>query len=249
MKPDLERRVHETLGFVLARRLGWTAVERHEGTGVSSWLTGAPPNTQAGRMQPPVAFTCGIREECQAALNLFSRFLEQIAPHPDDALPLLSVASKCALEGSRAPLDAHALDVAVAVEAVLGLAFADHGQSDDRFREELALAQSTLESLAISDETKRRLRGRISSMAATSAKSRLLELTRRGVIDLTEVRAWETIRHQGAHGKFISGVDQDYVDAFWRLVTLFYRLVFAAVGYDGPYRDYGVLGWPWRKLR
>lgn len=246
--PELERRVHETLEFVLARRLSWTAVERHQGTELSLRLTGAPPNDQAGRMQLPVAFTPGLRSESQAALDLFARFLERIEPHRGDNLPALSVAVKCALEGSRSPLDAHALDVAVAVEAVLGSEFSELGQAEERFREDIAKVQEALESLAISDETKQRLRGRISSMAAASAKSRLLELASREAIDMAEVRAWETIRHRGAHGTFIAGVDQDYVDAFWRLVTLFYRLVFESVGYLGPYRDYGELGWPWRKM-
>lgn len=248
LKPDFERRVHETMEFVLARRLAWTAVERREGAELSWRLTGAPPNENGGRMQLPVAFTPGLRNECEAALDLLRRYLEQVHSHLGDGLPQLSVAVRCALEGSRSPLDAHALDVAVAVEAILGTEFTDVGESHAAFKAELAQVREAVESLGISDETKRRLRGRISSMAAASAKSRLLELASRGVVDMEEVRAWEEIRHRGAHGSFIAGVDQDYVDAFWRLVVLFYRLIFAAVGYEGPYRDYGEIGWPWRGM-
>ena len=246
LAPELERRVHEALEFLLARRLAWAAVERREGAERAWRLSGAPLNDTRGRMQLPVAFTPAIRDECEPALELFRRFLERIHLHRGEGLPDLSVAMKSALEGSRSPLDAHALDIAVAVEAVLGAEFADLGEASASFRSDLVQVGEAIEALAISDETKLRLRGRISSMSAASAKSRLLALANRGDIAMAEVRAWETIRHRGAHGAFISGVDQDYVNAFWGLVMLLYRLIFAAVGYQGPYRDYGQLGWPWR---
>lgn len=246
LEPNLERRVHEAMEFILARRLAWAAVARRDGTELSWRLTGAPTNEKGGRMQLPVAFTSGIRHECDAALDLFRRYLKRIGSHRGPGLPPLSVAVKSALEGARSPLDAHALDLAVAVEAILNTEFAELSQCDEDFQSELTRVQEAVDSLAISDETKRRLSGRISSMASPSAKGRLLELRNRGVIGETELRAWEHIRHRVAHGTFIADLDQDYVDACFRLQTLLYRLIFASVGYVGPYRDYGELDWPWR---
>jgi hypothetical protein len=248
LEQDLERRVNEAMEFLLARRLAWTAVQRREGGRVSWRLTGGPTNEARGRLQLPVAFTSGVRCECDAALDLFARFLERVRSHVGDGLPPLSLAVKVALESNRSPIDAQALDLAVAVEAILRTEFSGLGQPDARLPTELVQARDAVESLSISEETKQRLGGSISSMASVSAKSRLLELVSRGVIGMPELRAWEAIRHRGAHGTFIAGVDQSYVDAFGRLVMLLYRLIFAAVGYEGPFRDYGELGWPWRGM-
>ena len=245
---DIELRINESMEFILGRPLAWTAVRKREAREWSCLVTGAPDIIEAGRMQLPVAFKVPFKAECDAALNLFSLFLQKISSKDDVQIPNLAVAVKCAREGSHGPLDAHALNVAIAIEAVLRTEFSETGKPGATFVADLAKVTKEIETMEISPETKERLRGRISSMAETSAKSRLLTLKAQGLISQRDIKAWENIRHRSAHGNFVSGADQEYINSYWQTMTLFYRLIFAAIGYEGPYRDYGELGWPWRRL-
>jgi hypothetical protein len=246
---NLEYRIHESLELTLARRLVWTGVVKREGHQLQSRLTGAPKNELRGRMQLPVPFTQGLRAECEAALDLFQKYLTRIATHHGDTRPDLTVAVRSAHESAGSPIDTHALDLVVAVEAVLASEFPALGQPTDGFRADLDLTKQAVMKLEIDATSRKRILGSLAAMESRSAKAKLFELAGQGVIAPSEIDAWDTIRHRAAHGTVLKGVDQDYINAFWSVLTLFYRLIFARVGYTGLYCNYGELGWPWCNLK
>jgi len=86
----------------------------------------------------------------------------------------------------------------------------------------------------------------LSGLKSISASDRLHILTKVGVIDDKDIKAWKSIRHSAAHG----GLDVDsselqgLLDRVNRLVVIMYKLVFLRIGYQGAYTDYATQGWP-----
>lgn len=242
LPPRLEDRLNEALEFLLARRLKWAWLNRQEGRKLSGAVTGAPLDETRGRMPVPVDV-----DKAEAAIALLEKYLSHLGAHRGRGRPPLAMAVESVLLSAASPLDAHALDLAVAVEAILASEYADLGKPHERFESELQKVKSAIDGLEVSDEMKRRVGGSLRAMRQISAKSRLLELERSGVISREEVRAWDEIRHKAVHGRFIEDLDQKYLDHFFCLVMLMHRLIFNRIGYHGPYRDYSQPGWPWRE--
>jgi hypothetical protein len=245
---NIEDRINEALEFLLARRLTWATVTKIEGANASWRITGAPTHKDRdrGRMQFPVIFKVGNRASCESALSLLSHFLVATCHHKGGSLPPLSIAVRMALESSHSPLDAHALDLSVAVEALLGSHFNELGRPTNDYIQELRVICKAISELEISESTRKRIEGLLNLAKSGSSKDKLRALISQGKVTSEDLRAWETVRHKAAHGVFLKDVNQKYVDSFLRVMTLFYRLIFHAIGYFGPYQDYGTPGWPVR---
>lgn len=72
-----------------------------------------------------------------------------------------------------------------------------------------------------------------------SALNILRNLASQGVVRKEDVEAWQQVRNLAAHGHTSSDLtDSDY-QLCSRMYVLFYHLVFALIGYSGPYSDYG----------
>jgi len=84
------------------------------------------------------------------------------------------------------------------------------------------------------------------NMKSSSASDRLYVLSKAGVVNEDDIRAWKSIRNAAAHGGL--EVDpsklQNLLAQVNRLVTMTYKLVFFRIGYQGKFTDYATRGWP-----
>lgn len=243
-----EERVTEALEFVLARRLSWTCTRRIESSTCSMRVTGAPLNEQSGRMQHPVPFRRGITAECRSTVKLLRKVIGYLARRESEKRPPLSISMRSAIDGGRLPLDSHALDLSVAVEAILRSEYEEVNGPAEELLQDRDTVQMHLQNIDLSENFRKRISGFLDSVTNPSAKQQLLRLELDGKVTRKEVKAWEYIRHRASHGNYIEDLDQKYLDNFHRLMTLFHKLVFDVVGYSGTYRDYGERRWPEREF-
>jgi hypothetical protein len=81
------------------------------------------------------------------------------------------------------------------------------------------------------------------------ARDYLEGLVQDGVIPKAYLDAWKALRNSAAHADAADGA---WIEPVLRksgiVLALYYRLVFLLIGYQGPYTDYGEIGWPERNV-
>ncbi|MDR3535347.1 MAG: hypothetical protein P4L71_02485 [Acetobacteraceae bacterium] len=160
-----------------------------------------------------------------------------------------------ACETTANSVDAWAVGISVAVEAVTGLiAIASDGNKAN----ELALYQKR--ALAWLDEQKdlsakivRRVQGQINAMSNKRPKDTLHELAAAGRVEKNYVDAWDYLRNRHVHPKLQdlekpTLVDmQNLLDHIHKVEVLLRQLTFHLIGYEGPFTDYGAHDFPSKK--
>jgi hypothetical protein len=156
-----------------------------------------------------------------------------------------------ACEATANSLDAWAVGVSVAVEALASLIEIEDdpakterlGLFQKRMREFLA-AQADFVDLA------RRVEISIGNMGRKRAKDTLYALADAGRVEKTYVEAWNYLRNRHVHPtlkdlKKPDSVDyQKLLDHIHRVEVLLQQLTFCLIGYRGPFTDYGADNFP-----
>jgi hypothetical protein len=245
----LEYHLEQALEFLMAQRLSWALVERRCGDNIKLLVTDAPRNRKEPRwIRRPVDFRWGSsRAETHAAVDLFRLYLRKILEGEPRAIPSLSVAVRMALEGDGSPLESYGLQVGIAIEKLLQELPLPEPSTDETFRREVTLVQELISRAEISETARARIFGSLARLGGRSAADKLFALTPVSDVKEAEIAAWKSVRHQLAHAGSWKA-DQTSYDNIRKTMLLFYKVMFYLIGYTGPYRDYGNLGWPWRRL-
>lgn len=142
-----------------------------------------------------------------------------------------------------------ALDLTVSVEGVLRLAFRGPSTPPPEFQEQISAAQDLIKKSAITEPTRQRILSSIGAMKGFRAQLGLDRFVEKGAVSAEEASAWRELRNKSAHADEMASLDvQTFLDLCHRMTVLFYRLIFTAIGYEGPYTDYGTSGdWPSRR--
>lgn len=157
-----------------------------------------------------------------------------------------------ACETTANSVDAWAVGISVAVEAVTGL-IAITGDVD-RAKELTVYQKRVLAWLAeqtdLSADIVKRAQGQICSMSNKSPKDTLYALTATGRVKKNYVNAWNYLRNRHVHPKLKdlakpTPVDmQKLLDHIHKVEVLLRQLTFHLIGYEGPFTDYGVHDFP-----
>jgi hypothetical protein len=151
-----------------------------------------------------------------------------------------------ACEATAGSLDAWAVGVSVAVEAVASLI--ERGKEKDervaqlqkRLRTWLWLAQS-----AIEGDLAKRFNGLIDRMSEKRVVDTLYALAATGHLEKEYIKAWSYLRNRHVHPNLsdLKKPDQvDYqrlIDNIHRVEVILRQLTFYLIGYEGPFTDYG----------
>jgi hypothetical protein len=247
---NLEIRAVEALRFVLAQPLEWAVLQTREndvetvriGRGrvaKTKGLLGRPLDDRTGQFKGHT-------------WKLFDKYLTHVLRYERaDAYHPLSTRVRHVIGASEGSIDAHSLTLAVAVEGVLGAEFPHVAPLSKEDLGELDKALRVINESDLRETTKERISGAIRGWKeGPSAKAKLLSLIDSGVIEKREYDAWRELRNPVAHGRLPDSEDlEQRVHLCHATTTLFYKLIFQAIGYEGKYTDYGTLGWPLEHFR
>jgi len=147
-------------------------------------------------------------------------------------------------------IEAQALTIGVAVEAILKAEYAQYGMPDETFLSELKSLGELIEQQQFKSNIGKRVSGVLGNMAGSSAEDKMKALIHRGLITDHHKAAWKKIRHSAAHAEYLNPESlQEHFTLCNQVLALAYLLIFGAIGYEGEYTDYGDVGWPTRAYR
>jgi len=251
LPPAFETRIQEALQYLTAKSAFWRA--RAEGSGERLCIELLSPRREFPRtlFDPPISpASPGFYEH---GWNLFGAYLVYVVAHTEGpqwnpvAYHLYN-----AREASAGSLDAWAVGVSIAVEAVAHLIPLS---PDDAEAARVTRFQSHMREIVdvqtdLDGDLVERMHGLIGMMAHRRPKDVLHALVRTGHIDKKYIEAWDALRNRHVHPrpkdlKQIQGVDyQEMVDRIHRAEVILWQLTFYLIGYEGPYIDYGTDNFP-----
>jgi hypothetical protein len=241
-------RVQEALQYITAKTAIWRV--RLQSTDKRMELELASPWRKSSRTQfsPPLGpISAHFMEH---GWKLFEKYLAYVVEKTDGthwnpvAYHLYN-----ACEATANSLDAWAIGVSVAVEAVSGLiSVSDDKQKAERIALYQERARKWLEDQKDLADIADRARGQINAMSNKRPQDTLYALAETGHAEKSYVDAWEYLRNRHVHPKLSdlqkpTSVDyQKLLDHIHRVETLLRQLTFYLIGYEGPFTDYGVHG-------
>lgn len=251
LPPRIELRLLEALEFVIGHAVRCQVVRIRRSHTVETTVSAVRGDLGTARWQPPLVqqwvWIPGTnRITSRHHRRLFERFL---AHGISCGGRMHSVSDQLAAirEASTARyIDAYALTMTVAVES---LAFSDaHVRVRRPAERQIQSLLSWIRNWGDSEELKLRALGAVANLGQTRAGDILRNLVRKAVITKQQYEAWQKLRNRSAHEyQLLRGSPNQLRELLPRVQVLFYRLVFHAIGYRGPYTDYSSPEWPTRQ--
>ncbi len=241
--PSFDIRICEALQFVLSKTLQWCVLERGEHQAITTIVKPQIPVSLKSRRQPPLQYD--HIDDQGTVWKLFEKYLFHILSFNENKTHQLSGHVKSAIAASEGSLEAEALTVSVAIEGILREEFPEVGQLDGKDMQKIDDAKDLIEKFGLDLSIKKRMQGVLNAMKGARAADKLRKIVQNGLLEESLFRAWEKVRHRSAHS---FSLDVNDIEKFYQLNNsvelLFNILVFLAIGYAGPYTDYGAKGWP-----
>jgi hypothetical protein len=252
--PAFEARIQESLQYLTGKSAFWRARAERSGDALHVELLSPWRRSSRTQFDPPISrASVDFRKH---GWELFVCYLSYVMAHTEGphwnpvAYHLYN-----ACESSAGSIDAWAVGVSIAVEAVAhlirlpvdstqGARVADF---QNRMRKYVD-AQTDFADLA------KRMNGLIGSMGNRRPQDVLHALVKTGHVDKAYVAAWDDLRNRHVHPKpkdlkQPQGVDyQELFDRIHRTEVVLRQLTFYLIGYEGSYTDYGAGNFPSRQF-
>jgi hypothetical protein len=246
--PAFDLRVQEGLQYITGKTAIWRAQVAGSHRGLRLEL--AMPWRRSIRTQfnPPIA---SISPDFHHHVwRLFERYLRYVAKQTKGtywnpvAYHLFN-----ACESTANSVDAWAIGVSVAVEAVASLVVLRVTKKEAvKLSGVQAEMQRWLAEQSFSEGYARRIGGMICALGNKRPQDMLYALAKTGHVEETYIKAWQNLRNRHVHPnlndlKKPSFEDsQKLIDDIHRSEVLLRQLTFFLIGYEGPFTDYGVQG-------
>lgn len=250
---NIEIRIVEALGLVLAKPLFWNVVERYENGTETIRVRGQRVSSNA-KLLPPVGR--GRIDLTGQVWRLFEKYLTFVCSYSGNRFHPCSRHLFSALEASAGTINAQALALGVGVEGIVKKLFPEAGSLPEGLKPKVRQLRKHFEKWeGLKDaQTKEALWKRVQDMLGrlldVSTKSKLHALVTEKAVDEGHVEAWGAIRNTSAHGETPGSENlQTLVDLCHKVTVLMYHLIFHAVGFEGIYIDYSTHGWPPKRYR
>jgi hypothetical protein len=150
-------------------------------------------------------------------------------------------------------MDTWAVGASVAVEAILSLVKGrtTEEQEQERSREEeWAKLKNSMSAhleaqIQFSEGARHRAQKLIEMAGSMSPTQKLRELSRKGIVEMENVKAWGKLRNRNVH-RNLAGLKEpsmaEYAQMYaqlQRVGMLLHQLIFDLIGYEGPFTEYG----------
>ena len=249
--PSFETRIQEALQYLTGKSAFWRARAVRRGDTVQVELLSPWRKSSNTQLDPPIS-RASI-DFHQHGWALFGKYLDYLVSHTEGphwnpvAYHLYN-----AIEASGGSIDAWAVGVSIAVEALAHLipAPADKAAAArlGDFQKHLCKIVEAL--VGFGEDLIHRMKGLIGSMGQKRPQDVLYALAKSGHVDPAYVEAWAALRNRHVHPKPKDlkqprGVDyQELFDSIHRAEVVLRQLTFYLIGYEGSYTDYGAEGFP-----
>ena len=176
---------------------------------------------------------------------MFDAYLRMVWRDPNPNLHGTAAALRSVLRASGAHIEARAIQLGVSIEGLLKSEFPDLVDRVTTDTVQLNKAKLAIEDTGLEKSMKNRVLGVISSMHRPRPQELLRVLADDGRVREKFVSVYRELRNPAVHGETARDEDlQKWVDSAAAGLTLLYELIFARIGYSGPYTDYSELGQP-----
>jgi len=246
----LEERVLEALFFVLGHPLYPTITSQRIGQQTSCTLSSHRSHLFGLRHKPPLniihfSHTKTGKNTTEPYRKLFYKYLAYTLPYKKRQHPLWGQLNAAYEASAGTFINSQALTLAVAIESILGSEFPELGKPSTTECKEIDTAIKYWDAWNGGADLKKRIEGSIRPLKQSRAGDKMRVLAKRGAITAEAAKAWQKLRNANVHAyQHPSGHLRPLLSI---VQTLFYQLVFYAIGYRGYYRDYSTLGWPLRQ--
>ena len=242
-------RIQEALQYLTAKSAFWRArLQSHD---KELHLELSSPRRKSARTQFSPPISPGSTDFLEHGWRLFGVYLAYVTQKTQGthwnpvAYHLYS-----ACETTANSVDAWAVGVSVAVEAVTGLIAIDGDKA-----KELALYQDRVrawltEQTDLSPDIVKRAQGQINAMSSKRPQDTLYRLADAGRVEKNYVNAWAYLRNRHVHPKLQdlekpTPTDmQKLFDHLRKAEVLLRQLTFYLIDYKGPFTDYGACNYP-----
>jgi hypothetical protein len=248
----LDKRIIESLQFILARPIWWTILHEESGDTTFSRIRSAPRHATTKNYLPPID-SVAYFDQTNCVWKLYAKYFECIRDSDQQGWHPLSRFVYSAIEARIAGFDTYRLALGVAIEGILKTAFENVFTPS---RKHLDAVEGVVEHLKDwrcqfewEEESTSRFRKRIMGAIAPLRNARPLDqlksLADLRVVAEDELRAWKSLRNKTAHADQPDGMpSQKELKEVLKVTTMMHKLVFQAIGYSGKYNDYGKPGFP-----
>lgn len=243
-------RAQEALQYITGKTITWRArVEVSPDAFVLELTSSSRKATETSLKAPISHGTTDFREH---GWKLFGLFLTYVITQTDGThWNPVAYHLHNARESTANSIDAGAIGVSVALEAIASLAAIDHGDDQikriERFKAHVCDHLSTQTEFA---DFAKRLDGMLSNWSKKRPQDTLHELAEKGFIQKNYIVSWTNLRNRHVHPTLADleppspATYQRVLDDTYRVEVLLNQVIFHLIGYEGPFTDYGAEGFP-----
>lgn len=247
----LEDRVLAALFFVLGRPLYPTITTQRIAQQTSCTIYSYRSRLPAARHQPQPPLSIihfpkarSNRITAEPYRKLFERFLTYTLPYKKRQHPLWGQLNAIYESSAGTFINSQALTLVVTIESILGSEFPNLGKPSSADRRCIDAATRYWNAWDGMPDLKERIKGSVQQLNQSRAGDKMVALAKRGAITAETDKAWQKLRNISVHA--YQHPSSHIRKTLGTVRTLFYELVFYAIGYRGYYHDYGTPGWPLR---
>jgi hypothetical protein len=241
-------RVQEALQYITAKTAIWRAKVTSARGGLRLEL--AMPWRKSSRTQFTQPISPVSEDFHRHGWKLFGKYLEYVAKRTRGTYwNPVAYHLYNACEATSNSVDAWAVGVSVAVEAVASLAIlkGEKKKAAQIGRIQKAMRKWLAEQSFPEGHTNR-VKGFINALSDKRPQDTMYELAKTGHVEKTYIKAWQNLRNRHVRPKLTDlkkPSPKDYqklIDDIHRTEVLLRQLTFFLIGYEGPFTDYGVHG-------
>ncbi|MCJ7790769.1 MAG: hypothetical protein MUP69_11480 [Candidatus Atribacteria bacterium] len=152
----------------------------------------------------------------------------------------------------QASIENSSLSIGVAIEGIVKSYFSELGLPDKKILQQAKEAEQKIKDSDLGERIKGYLLSSIGLLKNTSTKSALSQMVKKGLLNNAMKNEWVKLRNKSVHPDKMNqdpNAVQVYIDRIYTCLTLFYRLLFIIIKYEGSYMDYSESKWPEKKFK
>jgi hypothetical protein len=247
--PAFDLRIQEALQYITGKTAAWRARLEALDEELQLELSSPPRRSSRTQFNPPIS-PISI-DSLHYGWRLFGKYLAYVAAttHGTYWNPVAyHLYNAC--QATAGSIDAWAVGVSVAVEAIAGLIDLEEEEEKAKLLAEIQgrMREWLEDQSGLPSDLVSRVRGQINAITNKRPQDILYALAKTGNVEKDYVKAWSYLRNKHVHPtlKDLKKPDEiDYqklIDHVHRVEVLLRQLTFYLIGYEGPFTDYGVHG-------
>ena len=233
-------RITEALQFVLGLQPALMAVETNARSQHETRLISQ--SRGKGQLPPPLDVERGQGNDIW---RMFMNYFCYVQPNSTVGWHPISRHVATVIESTAGSLETEVLALSVAVEGLAADSFAHLAPISPDFLSDLDSAEAAIKEIDLNDRGRRRICGSINAMRRPRNSDVLRAFIEEHDLPIGLYDSWSRLRQAAAHGGGGGGRDfEEILKLRGEVLSLFYSLIFATIGYRGPRTDYSLSDWP-----